>query len=245
MKPIIGITSSMELDQKKYMVNENNVRAIHQAGGIPLLLPYITGDNDIDQMVQQIDGLYLPGGYDIDPTLFGEEPHPKLGTIIPKRDKFEFSLIEKVLEKGKPILGVCRGSQILNIVVGGDMYQDIYGQIHTPLFQHSQRSPLQHGSHFVNVLEDSLLAKLVGVTELRVNSFHHQANRKIPSNFLASGVANDGIIEAIESKEHPFVLGVQWHPESMLQVNDEASEKIYKGFITACIEYKRRNDKKR
>lgn len=239
MKPIIGITSSMELDQKKYMVNKNNVKAIQQAGGISLLLPYITNDNDMNQLVKQIDGLYLPGGYDIDPTMFGEEPHPNLGTIIPKRDKFEFKLIQKVLEEGKPILGVCRGSQILNIVVGGDMYQDIYGQIETPLLQHSQRAPLEHGSHFVNVLEDSLLSKLVGVRRLRVNSFHHQANRKIPSNFQASGVANDGIIEAIESKEHPFVLGIQWHPEAMLQANDDASEKIYKGFIRACIEYKK------
>ncbi|PAV28023.1 gamma-glutamyl-gamma-aminobutyrate hydrolase [Virgibacillus profundi] len=235
MKPLIGVTSSMEMDQSHYAVTNRNIKAISRVGGIPLMLPYLL--EDIDQIANEIDGLYLTGGYDIDPILFGEEPHPKLGTIIPERDQFEFSLIKKLLEMGKPILGVCRGCQILNIVAGGDMYQDIYAQIDRELLQHTQKAPLKHGSHFVNVLKGSLLHQLTGLEKFRINSWHHQANRSVPDTFQISGEASDGVIEAIESKAHPFVLGLQWHPEGM---DDEGSLKIYQGFMAACLEYKKK-----
>ncbi|MDY0393318.1 type 1 glutamine amidotransferase [Virgibacillus halophilus] len=119
MKPLIGITASMEMDESYYMMSEANVKAILQAGGMPLILPYLLDDADVEQIASRVDGLYLPGGYDIDPTLFNEEPHPKLGTIIPDRDRFEMLLVDNVLQQGKPILGVCRGAQILNIALGG------------------------------------------------------------------------------------------------------------------------------
>src|SRR5699024_9699699 len=129
MKPIIGITASMELSDTAYTTSEDYVQAVIQSGGIPFILPYLTNEEDVEVMVEKIDGLYATGGYDIDPTLFNEEPHPQLGAIIPARDKFEIMLIKQILKVGKPILGVCRGCQILNIVAGGDMYQDIYEQI--------------------------------------------------------------------------------------------------------------------
>ncbi|WP_085993319.1 gamma-glutamyl-gamma-aminobutyrate hydrolase family protein [Oceanobacillus senegalensis] len=231
MKPIIGITTSMEIDQTQYTTNQRNVRAIIRAGGLPMMLPYVLDDMDLAQIAQQIDGLYATGGDDIDPTLFGEEPHPKLGPIIPKRDQFEIELMKKMLDMDKPILGVCRGSQTLNIAAGGDMYQDIYAQMESELLQHSQRAPREHGSHYVDILGNSLLYQLVGQKKIRVNSYHHQANRDVSENYQISALASDGVVEAIESKENTFVLGVQWHPEAM---NDEASDKIYLGFIEAC-----------
>ncbi|UJL47229.1 gamma-glutamyl-gamma-aminobutyrate hydrolase family protein [Virgibacillus sp. NKC19-16] len=234
MKPLIGITSSMEIDQSHYAVTNRNVKAIMRAGGMPVMLPYFIEEEDVDQIANQIDGLYATGGYDIDPTLFEEEPHPNLGTIIPARDQSEIAVMNKLLERGKPILGVCRGAQTLNIAAGGDMYQDIYGQINRELLQHSQKAPLYHGSHFVHVQEGSLLHHLTGSAKFRVNSLHHQANRGVSGAFQISGKANDGIVEAVESKIHPFALGLQWHPESMAESGDVASLQIYEGFIAAC-----------
>lgn len=233
MKPLIGITASMETDETSYMVNRHNVMAITKAGGIPVMLPYLSKE-DVPQIADQLDGLYATGGYDIDPTLFGEEPHPNLGTIIPARDAFEIALMKQLLKMDKPVLGVCRGCQILNIAVGGDMYQDMYAQIDRDLLQHSQKAPASHASHFVDVVKDSLLHELTGTARLKVNSRHHQANRTVSDSFQISGTASDGVIEAIESKTHGFALGLQWHPESMIVVNDAASLEIFQGFIKSC-----------
>lgn len=234
MRPIIGITPSVENGENIYFINADNAKAITAAGGTPIILPLLESKDDIENAVQIIDGLYLSGGNDVDPTLFDEEPHPQLGIVDPKRDKFESAIIREVLKLNKPILGVCKGCQMLNIVGGGDMYQDIYSQIEGNLLQHNQNAPSDHGSHFVEVLEGSLLHQLVGLNKIKVNSRHHQANRKMGENFIVSGKASDGVVEAIESKQHPFVLGLQWHPENMVAVQDEVSQKIYKGFINAC-----------
>lgn len=224
----------MEVDEARYSVSTDNVNAITQSGGLPLILSFMTATEDVERIANMIDGFYFTGGYDIDPTIFGEEPHPNLGTIIPARDTFEIALIQKLLEHDKPILAVCRGCQILNIAAGGDMFQDIYAQLDENLLQHQQKAPKAHGSHFVDVLDGSLLHQLTGKEKLRVNSRHHQANRKVLGSLEISAKASDGIIEAIESKEKQFVLGLQWHPENMLASGDEASRLIYQGFIEAC-----------
>jgi len=234
MKPLIGIVTSTELEQDYYFTSTDNVNAIIMAGGIPVLLPYYQDQETVEEIARKIDGLYATGGYDIDPTLFGEEPHPKLGTIIPERDQFEIALMRKVLELDKPLLGVCRGSQTLNIALGGNMYQDIYAQIPNQLLQHQQKAPNKHGSHFVAVKEGSLLNQITGKARLRVNSRHHQANRSVIEPLQICAQASDGVIEAIESTAHRFVLALQWHPENMLEVKDEDSEAIFNGFIKAC-----------
>ncbi|MDN7241970.1 gamma-glutamyl-gamma-aminobutyrate hydrolase family protein [Planococcus sp. N028] len=234
MKPIIGITSSVELGRDEYAVEIADTEAVLRAGGLPLILPHLTKEADIDQLVGKLDGLFAAGGYDIDPTLFGEEPHPNLGVIIPSRDHFELLLIRKMLEAGKPILAICRGAQILNIAAGGDMYQDLPAQFKGTLLQHQQKAPKFHGSHFVQVEKDSLLYRLTGEEQLKVNSRHHQANRLVPSPFVISGTANDGVVEAIESTVHRFVLGLQWHPENMARAEDAPSLRIFEGFIAAC-----------
>src|SRR5690606_22684667 len=130
----------MEIDQSYYMTNSHNIKAILDAGGIPMMLPYAKEKFVINQIAEEIDGLYATGGYDIDPSLFSEEPHPMLGNVIPDRDYFEIALIKQLLLLDKPILGVCRGSQTLNIAAGGDMYQDIYTQMDSELLQHEQKA---------------------------------------------------------------------------------------------------------
>lgn len=234
MKPLIGIIASMEIDQKNYHVSQHNVNAISRAGGIPVMLPFTDFEKDIEYYAQMISGLYAIGGDDVDPNLFGEEPKQHLGSVLPQRDQFEMALIKRVIELDKPFLGVCRGAQILNVALGGTMYQDICSQIDTELIQHTQKAPKGHGSHSVNILKDSLLHRITGEEKIMVNSWHHQANRQIPSTYTISGRANDGIIEAIESEAYPFVLGVQWHPEIMATGNDKPSLKIFDGFIKAC-----------
>ncbi|MDC3414410.1 gamma-glutamyl-gamma-aminobutyrate hydrolase family protein [Terrihalobacillus insolitus] len=234
MKPLIGITSSIDVDEQSSTVGTDNIKAITRAGGLPIILPNFLQEEDIDQVADTIDGFYATGGYDIDPTLFGEEPHPNLGLITPERDRFEVALIKKLLEQNKPILAVCRGCQIVNIAAGGTMYQDIYAQMDQELLQHQQKAPKGHGSHYVQVETNSLLYDIIESRKLKVNSRHHQANREVPSTFKISGKANDGVIEAIESSKHTFVLGLQWHPENMAATGDITSLRIYQSFIRAC-----------
>lgn len=234
MRPVIGIAPSIENGSNMHFMNNDNVNAIKEAGGIPFILPYGYETDIISQTAEMIDGLYLTGGNDIDPTLFDEEPHPKLGEINPVRDFYEIALINKMLEMDKPILGVCKGCQMINIALNGDMYQDIYTQIDNALLQHSQNAPQEHGSHFVNIQPDSLLKTIIGKEQMKVNSRHHQANRKPGENMIHSGVANDGVIEASESTVHHFVLGLQWHPENMAVKGNEDAKKIFTSFIKAC-----------
>lgn len=234
MKPIIGIVPAFDEEKKYYFLNEDNVKAIEQSGGNPVLLPYFNDEKNIHPLLSLIDGLYLTGGYDIDPTLFGEEPHPNLGVITRVRDDFEIGVIQKVLALDKPILAVCRGSQILNVALGGTMYQDIYSQKNISLLQHQQKAIDSHPSHYIHIEKNTLLYNLVKRQKIKVNSRHHQANREVGKGLIVSGKASDGIIEAVESKVHRFVLGLQWHPENMAANGDESSIKIYDGFIEAC-----------
>ncbi|PYZ92383.1 gamma-glutamyl-gamma-aminobutyrate hydrolase [Salipaludibacillus keqinensis] len=232
MKPVIGITSSY-LDERTLQTSYDNVDSIVKAGGIPLVFPNITKVEDIDTYVSQFDGLLVTGGGDIDPTLFKEEPHQKLGLIHPNRDEFETILIRKCMEQDKAILAICRGCQILNIACGGDMYQDIYSQIDKRLLQHSQQAPRSHASHYINVSKGSLLHKITDLSSYKVNSYHHQANREMAANLKVSARASDQVIEAIEGTDHSFVVGVQWHPECMTGTEDLPSVKLFTAFIEA------------
>lgn len=234
MSPIIGVVPSIDEDKGQYFINEDNVKSLSEAGGIPVLLPYFKNESTADELVERIDGLYLTGGNDINPFLFGEEPHQKLGVVNQQRDEFEMILVQKVLQKNKPVLGVCKGCQIINVALGGSVYQDIYDQIDSTLLQHHQQASDGYPSHFVHVTEGSLLSKIVGSSEIKVNSRHHQAIKRLGNSLVQSGTANDGIIEAIESKDYRYVLGVQWHPENMAMQGDDTSKKIFDSFIEAC-----------
>ncbi|MBA4603455.1 gamma-glutamyl-gamma-aminobutyrate hydrolase family protein [Thermoactinomyces mirandus] len=235
MKPLIGLTMSLE-EEKKQCLGRSYTDSVLQAGGIPLLIPYIVDDQALQQLSRKLDGLILTGGGDIDPTLFDEEPHQNLGEIIPDRDDMEIALIEQFMVQNKPIFGICRGCQILNIALGGDMYQDICSQKQTML-QHTQRAPRHHPSHTITIVENTLLHSIYAKGQAKVNSFHHQAVRNVKPSFQISAVAKDGIIEAFESSRHDFVLGVQWHPEEMVP-NDTEAVKLFQAFVNACIRRK-------
>ncbi|MCQ6562927.1 gamma-glutamyl-gamma-aminobutyrate hydrolase family protein [Paenibacillus mendelii] len=228
-KPVIGVTSSQEDGAV------NSTECTMRAGGLPIIVPLGGEMPEISQYANLIDGLLLTGGADIDPSYFGEEPHRGLGRITPERDRLEIRLTQECLRLGKPIFAICRGIQVLNVAAGGALYQDIERQCEG--LQHRQQAPATYLAHTVQVTPGSLLHRIAGAEEFRVNTFHHQAVSRTADGFTTVATAKDGIIEAIESVSHPFVLGVQWHPETSAQV-DEISRKLFEAFIQACKESK-------
>ena len=183
-----------------------------------------------------LDGILLTGGGDIDPTLFNEEPHAKLGEVTPARDSLEIELAKEMLQVNKPILGICRGLQILNVALGGADYSRYSFTKHKPILQHSQKAPRSHPSHFVQIEKDTILESITETPKIKVNSFHHQAVKDVPKPLIISGTASDGIIEAVESTAHHFVLGVQWHPEALAENGEAVSLRLFNKFIEKCKE---------
>ncbi len=241
MRPIIGITcTTMEPDGGSAVngIGTSYINAIEHADGTPILLPLIQNDSCIADFLNVIDGLLLSGGVDADPSLYGEEPQPELGRIDVDKDRVEMSLIRRALQIDIPILGICRGIQILNVAAGGTLYQDI-SMSSNPVLKHRQNAPRSHATHSIDIQEGSLLLDILGHSAIRVNSFHHQAVKKIAPGFIASAATRDGIIEGIESTQHTFVVGVQFHPENMWQNNPPVAN-LFVAFIRAAEAYKQR-----
>jgi len=210
MKPVIGITAGFNHRRKKHLLSDYYVQAVENSGGIPVILPSVDIEV-VDRLYEMVDGLIFSGGCDVDPHLFGETPQKGIGEITPKRDQFELCLAQKALKGTKPVLGICRGIQVLNIAAGGSLYQDISG---VTVQEHDQKAPEWFPFHEVEILENSLLFKIIGRKKIKVNSFHHQAVKNLGQGLKKVGWTNDGIIEAVESiSEGKTILGVQWHPE--------------------------------
>lgn len=230
MVPIIGITCHHEYSTNRLTVNKGYVHAVEKSGGLPLLLPDVASLDMVLKHCDIIDGLILAGGVDVDPRYFGEQP---MGTqeITPERDNYEMVLTGECLARDKPILAICRGLQVLNICGGGDIHQDISCRPEKAL-KHMQQAPKWYPTHNVSIKDNTKLSKIIGKPQLQVNSFHHQAPRRIAPGFQASAWAEDGIIEAIESNSHRFIIGVQWHPEQMMSTNEQ--KKLFYALIKAC-----------
>lgn len=207
------------------------VEAIRRAGAIPVLVP--PQPENASEVVQQLDGILLAGGFDCDPGLFGEEPHPTLEPMDPRRQANELALARAARERGIPTLGVCLGMQMMNVAAGGTLVQDIDSQIGTEI-QHAS-IPEDRGRHDVIVTEDSRLAEIVPATEMNVNSSHHQAVKRIGDGLRVTAHAPDGVIEALEDPRHPFYIGVQWHPEDL--TGEASATSIFGAFIEAARKY--------
>ncbi len=222
----------MSVDKHFYFINEAYTKSVINAGGIPFAIPFDV-EKDVSQIVDMIDGLLLSGGGDVHPHTFGEEPHQKLGQVSSARDRVELALVEEVIKRKKPIFAICRGHQVLNVALGGSLFQDIYAQ-NLNVYLHSQQAARYEKSHFIKVAEDSLIYHILGKERLQVNSFHHQAIKLLAPSVVSVAKASDGIIEAIEMKDYPFCLSVQWHPEEMAVYGDEDSRKLFSAFIEEC-----------
>ncbi|MBS0185911.1 MAG: gamma-glutamyl-gamma-aminobutyrate hydrolase family protein [Proteobacteria bacterium] len=246
--PLIGITLDSSIPNADgshegysqyewYAVREKYPTAISKAGGIPILLPH--EKNLIDNYLSNLDGLVITGGrVDIDPHFYGEKTyHPSL-TLNSKRTQFEFLLINKALEKNMPILGICGGHQLLNVVFGGTLFQDIPSEKGAFLPAHySKCTPLHSYAHSVTIVQDTSLFQILGASpsSFEVNSAHHQGIKDLGKGLRASAFSSDNLIEAIESEEHSFVMGLQWHPEFLL---DAFSSRIFSAFINAAYIHK-------
>jgi putative glutamine amidotransferase len=231
MYPVVGIT--MDQDEKRYYINQDYVQSILQAGGVPLLIPFMENSIVLQKIVDQCDGLMLSGGEDVDPFLYGEEPLPEIGKIVPERDQIEINVLDLFVKQRKPILAICRGCQLVNVAFGGDLYQDIPCQIPSAI-NHSQKAPRGYPTHSIAVEKESLLYQMMGQDTLLVNSYHHQSIKTLASSLLATAVSKDGVIEAMESKQYPFLLGVQWHPEGMAILQNKSAKMIFSTFVEAC-----------
>ncbi|MCW3490561.1 gamma-glutamyl-gamma-aminobutyrate hydrolase family protein [Dethiobacter alkaliphilus] len=207
--PRIGITCNIRDGENTLSLAYS--QAVARSGAIPLLLPVCAGKHLWQQMLANVDGLLLSGGGDPDAVHFGEEATPAQGQVQPERDQMELFMAQRALSCGLPLLGICRGAQVMAIAAGGTLHQDI---VHIAGVQHDQRAPKNYLIHGVRIKEKSLLHRIVGGNTLRVNSMHHQSV-KTPGKLQVSAKAFDGIIEAVEAVQHPFALGVQWHPEWM------------------------------
>ncbi|WP_304507118.1 gamma-glutamyl-gamma-aminobutyrate hydrolase family protein [Anaerotignum sp.] len=229
MQPVIGITPDYDNIAGRYKVHQDYISAIISAGGYPVML--------FPQPVMPpfIDGIVFTGGGDIDPLLFHEEPLRESGEISPLRDDFELSLCHLAIQNNIPLLGICRGMQIINIALGGTIFQDISVQTSSTL-KHSQQAPRGYGTHSIIMEKNSLLSSLWGKEKATVNSFHHQAVAVLGDGLRISAKSQDGLIEAIEHIENPFVLGVQWHPEAM---KGEDQRKLFSAFLSAAEEFQR------
>ena len=236
--PIVAVSGSLMslkdedenfLGYEYAYVANNYINAVSKSGATPIILPVVSDEKTIKNQLEIADALILTGGYDVNPHFYNEEPSKKMGKICTARDEFDLKLIEIALELKKPILGICRGMQILNVYFGGTLYQDLSYNNESHI-EHNQKAHYSEGTHFIKIEEGSFLYKISEKNE-RVNSFHHQAINDLADNFKAIAFANDGVIEAIENKgKDSIILGVQFHPEMMFEKN-EFAQKIFKAFI--------------
>lgn len=221
-KPLIGISANILISDgaanpgmERAYVNVDYVNSVIAGGGVPVILPVIADYGATEAQMRGIDGLILSGGYDINPLLYGEEPTIKQDFTYPEIDEHDINLIKIAYKSNKPILGICKGIQALNVAFGGTLYQDL-SHIEDCFIKHSQSSKRDMAGHTVEMLKNTKLHKILG-DSIVTNSFHHQAVKDVAPNFIANAWSKDGVVEGMEMQGEGFIIGVQWHPEGMIQ----------------------------
>lgn len=244
MKPVIGISGSILINKgnafsgyRRSYVNQDYVEAVLRAGAIPFIIPFNEDLEATREMVEKVDGIILSGGHDVNPYYYGEDPMLKIGELFPERDVFDMELYKTAIELKKPIFGICRGYQIINVINGGTLYQDLSYADFVKI-KHDQVDNPTQATHFVEFEEGTFLKNILG-EKYKVNSFHHQILKDVAPGFKVVAKSSDGVIESIEKiTEDNFVIGVQWHPE-MLSASNEKSQAIFNAFVKKVIECKK------
>lgn len=236
-RPVIGISPSRSEEQHRLSLAENYLNAIARAGGLPIVFPSsITDESAIDEMLDRVDGVLLSGGIDVHPHYFGEEVLPGCGAIDETRDAFELALTRKAIERNMPVLGICRGIQVLAVALGGTLFQDIESQLGIPNTEHRQE-PMDDYKHAVRFKEGGLLERITGDTLMLTNSMHHQSVKDAGEKLIIEGITKDGIIEAVSMAGNEAVFGVQFHPECLETFSDPAA-RIFTYFVKKASEYR-------
>jgi len=235
MQPVIGITTFKGKNPDGLpivILIEAYVYAILKAGGVPVLIPSMLAEGGWDTLYKRLDGILFTGGGDIATEHYNGEKHARVTGIDSQRDIVEFSLLRAVVDDGKPFLGICRGIQVVNVGLGGTLYEHLGEQFRSEI-DHTYPSNMRtHLVHEVRIEEGSRIADVVGEPILKVNSLHHQGVRDIAPALHATGFAPDGLVEVVELPDHPFGLAVQWHPEWL--TDQRATANLFKAFVDAA-----------
>lgn len=236
-QPLIGITGSLMDNSSGVPVcqlGQAYVTAVQRAGGIPMVIPVGIEESALTTLLSRLDGILFSGGGDIDPLLFNSAPHPKVYGISPERDTMEITLVKTALQMDIPLLAICRGIQVLNVALGGELYTHIQDQVeHSLKHDWFPKFPRDKLAHTVSLKCESQLDHIYGADEIRVNSLHHQGISRVGEGLIPTAFAPDGLVEGLEVKGGSFALGVQWHPECL--PDDPGSQKLFRAFIQACI----------
>lgn len=246
--PIIGISSFISDDAN--VANLTYIESVRIAGGIPIVIPLTGDESQIKQMLSKVDGLIMTGGADYDPILYGEEPRRELKTVQQDRDDYDIKMARNAVAMGMPILGICRGEQLLAVAFGGSLWQDIPSMIKGSIKHNQSPTSGRYPSHSIALEKDSQFYKMFGKDSLRVNSFHHQSIKKVPAGLRASAHSVDGIIEAVERVGRlegfedggGWILGVQFHPENLIaNGGDMTFLPIFQEFVHQAQKFARKN----
>lgn len=230
--PIIGIVSLYDEEKESLWMLPGYVEGVEGAGAGAVILPLTEDGAVLSRYVQLCDGFLFPGGADVDPALYCQEKTERCGAPCPQRDSMEKLFFPLALETGKPILGICRGAQFINVMLGGTLYQDLPTEFPSGVTHH-ETPPYDKVAHMVAVAENTPLHRAVGAGEMAVNSYHHQGIKELGKGLKAAAYAPDGLVEAVCLPGHRFLLAVQWHPE-FSHKTDENSRKIFRAFAEAC-----------
>jgi putative glutamine amidotransferase len=233
---LIGVTTSRIENQSGYTqfsTSQAYIQSVVNAGGSTVLIPSGLSDELLDELLVRLDGLLLTGGGDIQSERYGSSSHPKVQGVDIERDRVELHLVQQALRTGKPTLGICRGLQVINVALGGSLYEDISDQ-RPDSIQHRYYPdwPRDYLAHEVSILEDSTLAGILESVRVEVNSLHHQGIKELGAPLQETAFAPDGLIEAIEFKDTPYVMAVQWHPENLQ--DDPGMRSLFRWLVEAA-----------
>jgi putative glutamine amidotransferase len=221
-RPLIGITSGYDYDKSMLYLKEGYYDAVFNSGGLAVAISPNSDEAVLAEFLNKCDGFLISGGPDVDAKFYGESNMPYNGNISPIRDTLELFIIRKAIDLDKPILGICRGIQVMNVAMGGTLYQDIHSQIKNHnIIKHEQSAPKWYPTHEISIKKESWVWRSFLKEKAEVNSFHHQAVKELAEDFEVTSVSPDLIIESIEHTKNRFCVGVQWHPELMWQKNLE------------------------
>lgn len=235
MRPVIGLTTFIDAKGacRYNSVSYTYIDAIIQAGGVPVLIPLIEDRESLLKYIDIVDGIIFTGGEDVSPLHYGENPIKEIGVTSQERDACEMYLFKEAYDLNMPILGICRGSQLMNVVLGGNLYQDINAQVEGSLGHCPENGDSSQVHHMVRIEKDTKLYNIFENDSVAVNSFHHQSVKDLGKGLKAAAFSHEGIVEAIESMEKDFVVGVQWHPEA-LAPKHPIFMKLFDEFIKHC-----------